>query len=207
MILFSSSTLLNNLHRFKKIKRPVTDFHAKSCYPGRWQSSYYWNGWVNMFFYELEWINLLTQSLSFTLGIVSWGNDAHSAKAFSDYLMSDQYGSPTLCELIDFHNSRRIWKLKSEDYPSIFADAKQLQLCPQESHDLLFRHGFCSARLDGTTSFGKGFATHNFIDAKTRSHILEREHHHKLEGRLACFMYNFKIYMVLVTRLATGQAL
>lgn len=56
-----------------------------------------------------------------------------------------------------------------------------------------------SARRDTAADFRGDFLIHDFINAKTRSHILEQEHQREVEGRSAQVSYIAKIYFVLVS--------
>lgn len=56
-----------------------------------------------------------------------------------------------------------------------------------------------SARRDTDADFRGDFVIHDFINAKTRSHVLEREHDRETEGRYSRYAYTAKVYFVLVT--------
>lgn len=56
-----------------------------------------------------------------------------------------------------------------------------------------------SARRDTTQDFRGDFIIHDFINSKTRSHVLHREHEREERGRWAQYLYSAKIYFVLVT--------
>lgn len=56
-----------------------------------------------------------------------------------------------------------------------------------------------SARRDTAADFRGDFVIHDFINAKTRSHILHAEHERESGGRWAGVSYRAKIYFVLVS--------
>lgn len=56
-----------------------------------------------------------------------------------------------------------------------------------------------SSRADGTSEFRGDFVIHDFINEKTRSHLLEREHSRESGPYWPRVLYTTKIYFVLVT--------
>lgn len=56
-----------------------------------------------------------------------------------------------------------------------------------------------SARQDSTSDFRGDFVIHDFINSKTRSHVLQREYEREQRGSWAQYKYTAKLYLVLVT--------
>lgn len=69
----------------------------------------------------------------------------------------------------------------------------------QGSHGQFSRFRRRSARRDTAADFRGDFVIHDFINAKTRAHVLELEHDRELGGRWANYAHTAKMYFVLVT--------
>lgn len=132
-------------------------------------------------------------------GALGERNNGHSAYASFDHLPERPTARQRRASLLTSANPDTADSSGLYISRQSFDGTEQLRPRRQGSRGLFSRLRLRSARTDGTAEFRGDFVIHDFINAKTRSHLLEREHHRELEGRWARFMYNVKIYIVLVT--------
>lgn len=131
-------------------------------------------------------------------GSLSERTSSHSAYASVDYLPERPTHRQRRSSLLTSANSDTADRSGLYISRQSFDGTEQLRPRRQGSRGLFSRLRLRSARTDGTAEFRGDFVIHDFINAKTRSHLLEREHHRELEGRWTRFIYNFKIYIVLI---------
>lgn len=130
---------------------------------------------------------------SSTYGSFGHQSDPHPAYASVEYSRDSQRRSsaltsanPNTADTSGLYISR-----------ASFDDTNQLRR--QGSRGLFSRLRLRSSRADSTAEFRGDFVIHDFINAKTRSHLLEAEHQRESGGRLVRSMYVLKIYIVLIS--------